>query len=181
VDGETFSWTDYASNENWPLFEQGSPPRDIGVQSFTFINPFGQALRYTLNGFDNLFLTFGLVALVGVILGSFVWAIFSKGFRIEWFASLRDFINHAVGAVLMGIGGVLALGCTIGQAVSGVSTLALGSFLAFGGIVFGSAMTMKVQYYRMVYENDATFIKAVITALVDFRLLPGGMRKLDAV
>ena len=86
-----------------------------------------------------------------------------------------------IGGALMGIGGVLALGCTVGQAITGVSTLALGSFLAFGGIVLGSAMTMKIQYYKMVYEDDATFAKAFITALVDFKLLPAGMRKLEAV
>ena len=81
----------------------------------------------------------------------------------------------------MGFGGVLGLGCTIGQGVTGFSTLALGSILTFAGIVLGSALTMKIQYYKMVYEGDATFFKALITALVDFKLLPAGMRKLEAV
>jgi hypothetical protein len=81
----------------------------------------------------------------------------------------------------MGIGGILALGCTIGQAVTGVSTLALGSFLAFASIVFGSAMTMKIQYYKLVYEEEATFMKAFVTALVDMKLLPGSLRQLEAV
>jgi uncharacterized membrane protein YedE/YeeE len=86
-----------------------------------------------------------------------------------------------IGAVLMGFGGVLGLGCTVGQAITGVSTLALGSFLVFISIVFGSALTMKIQYYQMVYEEEATFIKALLTALVDMKLLPAGMRKLDAI
>jgi uncharacterized membrane protein YedE/YeeE len=81
----------------------------------------------------------------------------------------------------MGFGGVLAMGCTIGQAVTGVSTLAVGSIITFVAIVLGSAITMKVQYYRMVYESEATFYKAFITALVDMKLLPAGMRKLEAV
>jgi hypothetical protein len=86
-----------------------------------------------------------------------------------------------VGAVLMGFGGVLALGCTIGQGITGISTLAIGSFIAFGGIVFGSALTMKVQYYKLVYEQEASFMAALISGLVDLHLLPKGMRKLEAV
>ena len=82
---------------------------------------------------------------------------------------------------IWGFGGILALGCTIGQAVTGVSTLAIGSFLAFGSIVFGSALTMKIQYYKMVYEDEASFAKSLITSLVDMKLLPSGMRKLEAV
>ncbi|NOX43825.1 MAG: YeeE/YedE family protein [Gammaproteobacteria bacterium] len=178
---EMFSWTDYTSDDVWSMYEDDDRPRDVGVQSFTFINPIGQVLRYGVNGFENLYLTFGVVAVFGVIIGSFLWAIISKGFRIEWFASGRDFVNHFVGGILMGIGGILALGCTIGQAVTGISTLALGSFIAFAAIVFGSALTMKIQYYKMVYEDDATFIKAFLSSMADMRLLPNGMRKLDAV
>ena len=81
----------------------------------------------------------------------------------------------------MGIGGTLALGCTVGQGITGVSTLALGSFITLIAIVFGSALTMKIQYYRIVYEDEASFVKAFITALVDMRLLPASMRQLDAI
>ena len=86
-----------------------------------------------------------------------------------------------IGAVLMGFGGVLGLGCTVGQSISGVSTLALGSFLVFISIVFGSALTMKIQYYQMVYEEEAGFVKSLLSSLVDMKLLPAGMRKLDAI
>jgi uncharacterized membrane protein YedE/YeeE len=183
ADGESMNWTQYASAESWDMLEDNAEarPKDVGVQSFTFINPIGQTLRYAINGFESVFVTFGLVAVLGVILGSFAWAVISKGFRIEWFVNFKDFLTHLIGATLMGIGGVLALGCTIGQAITGISTLAMGSFLAFGGIVFGSAMTMKIQYYKMVYEDEATFAKAFVTALVDFKLLPGSMRKLEAI
>jgi hypothetical protein len=141
----------------------------------------GQTLGYAAEGFASRYLTFGVMAVFGVVLGSLFWAIISRGFRVEWFVNLRDFINHVIGGALMGIGGVLALGCTVGQGITGISTLALGSFLAFGGIVLGSAMTMKIQYYKMVYEDEASFGKAFVTALVDFKLLPSGMRKLEAV
>lgn len=181
VDDELNSWTEYASDEVWDMFEDSDRPRDVGVQSFTFVNPMGQLMRYAVNDFDKNYLTFGVVAVLGVIFGSFLWSILRRKFRIEWFASGSDFLNHFIGGILMGIGGILALGCTIGQAVTGVSTLALGSFIAFGFIVFGSALTMKIQYYKMVYEDEATFMKAFLSSMVDMRLLPSGLRKLDAV
>jgi uncharacterized membrane protein YedE/YeeE len=183
ADGEMFSWTQYTNPGNWDFLQSdaGARPRDVGVQSFTFINPIGQTLRYAAQEFNPAYVTFGLMAVLGVILGSFAWAVISKGFRVEWFVNFKDFLTHLIGAILMGIGGVLALGCTIGQAITGISTLAMGSFLAFGGIVFGSAMTMKIQYYKMVYEDEASFGKAFVTALVDFKLLPGSMRKLEAI
>lgn len=150
-------------------------------QSFTFISPIGQAFGYASAGFSSTFLTFGVVSVLGVIAGSLLWSLISKSFRIEWFASFKDFYTHVIGGALMGFGGVLGLGCTIGQGITGISTLALGSFLVFVSIVFGSALTMKIQYYKLVYEDEASFGKALVTALVDMKLLPGGMRKLDAV
>jgi len=149
------------------------------VQSFTFINPMGQSLGYASGGFEYSALTFGIMALFGVISGSFIWSIVTRSFRVEWFVDFKDFLNHVFGATLMGFGGVLALGCTIGQGITGVSTLALGSFIALAGIIFGSAITMKIQYYKMCYEEEATFMKAFLSSLVDMKMLPSGMRKLD--
>ena len=63
------------------------------------------------------------------VLGSAAYALYARNFRWEGFASLADLRNQLVGAVLMGFGGVTALGCTIGQGLSGVSTLAIGSFI----------------------------------------------------
>jgi uncharacterized membrane protein YedE/YeeE len=183
ADGEMLNWAQYASAESWDMLEDNAAarPRDVGVQSFTFINPIGQTLRYVIQDFSSSYVTFGLMAVMGVILGSFFWAIVSKGFRIEWFLNAKDMLNHVIGAVLMGLGGVLALGCTVGQGISGISTLASGSFLAFGGILLGSAMTMKIQYYKLVYEEEATFMKSFLSAMADLKLLPNGMRKLEAV
>ena len=182
ADGDQLSWIQYASAESWDMLEDNADarPRDVGAQSYTFINPIGQATRYTMQGFNNAYFTAGMAAVIGVILGSFVWALISKAFRIEWFVNIKDFITHLIGGILMGVGGILALGCTIGQAVTGISTLAMGSFLAFAGIVFGSAMTMRIQYYKMLFEDDATFAKAFVTALVDFKLLPASFRKLES-
>ena len=184
MDGEQYSLRDYA--QQWDFLadsSEGKPAdtRPLSPQSFTFINPMGQSLGYASEGFNPAYLTFGAMSLFGVVVGSFLWALFSRSFKFEWFASFRDFLNHFFGAALMGFGGVLAMGCTIGQGITGVSTLALGSFIALGGIVLGSALTMKVQYYRMVYEDEASLGSALVAALVDFRLLPRGMRRLEAV
>ncbi len=184
ADGEVMTMQAYA--QDWDLYAPAEAVKPastatMAAQSFTFINPMGQTLGYAMKGFDSTLLTFGIMALAGVIAGSLLWSLVSRSFRIEWFASFRDFVNHLIGAILMGFGGVLAMGCTIGQAVTGFSTLALGSILTFFAIVLGSALTMKVQYYKMVYEGEATFFKALITALVDLKLLPAGMRKLEAV
>jgi uncharacterized protein len=184
ADGDMMSLQTYV--QDWELYAPADAVKPaaagpLASQSFTFINPMGQTLGYAANGFDRSLLTFGIMALAGVIAGSLLWSLISRSFRIEWFASARDFANHLVGAILMGFGGVLAMGCTIGQGITGFSTLALGSILTFVAIVLGSALTMKVQYYKMVYEADATFPKAFVTALVDLRLLPAGMRKLEAV
>ena len=157
------------------------PPPSTGTQSYTFINPMGETLVFLSSPFDTSLITFGVSALMGVIFGSFLYALLTRSFRIEWFVDFRDFISHLIGAVLMGIGGVLALGCTIGQGVTGVSTLAIGSFVAMGSIILGSALTMKVQYYKLVYEEEATFGKALVTGMVELHLLPKSMRKLEAV
>ena len=155
-------------------------PEGVAVQSYTFINPMGETLYYAVSGAPRQLLTFGVVAVAGVIIGSFLYAVASRSFRIEWFTSMADFLRHLVGAALMGVGGVLAMGCTIGQGITGTSTLALGSFLALGAIIVASAATMKVQYYKMLYEN-ASFAAALSSALVDLHLLPRGMRKLEAM
>ena len=80
-------------------------------------------------------------------------ALATRTFRWEGFASVEDLVNHIVGGVLMGFGGVTALGCTIGQAITGFSTLALGSIITFVAIVAGSAATMKWQYWRLTREG----------------------------
>ncbi|MDH5765244.1 MAG: YeeE/YedE family protein [Gammaproteobacteria bacterium] len=179
TDDASYSWTEYANDDNWSMLEESKRPDGIAVQSYTFINPIGESLGYTLGGFDSNALTFGIAAVLGVILGALSWSLLTKSFRIEWFINLKDFVTHVIGAILMGIGGILALGCTIGQGITGVSTLALGSMLALVSIIFGCAITMKIQYYKLMHESDATFFKALLSSLVDFKLLPKTMRKLD--
>lgn len=129
-----------------------TPPSRVEVQSYTFISPMGDSVRYLLDPTNVWLINFGIAALAGVIAGSFLYALLARSFRIEWFVNAGDFANHAVGAVLMGVGGVLSMGCTVGQAITGISTLAIGSLLTFAAIVAGAAATMKFQYWRMMRE-----------------------------
>ena len=184
ADGEMLSLGGYY--EEWDMLadsDTGKPQqgRPLSPQSYTFINPMAQTVGYASGGFNKTLLTFGVMAFLGVVAGSLLWSLLSRSFRFEWFSSVSDFFHHLVGAVLMGFGGTLALGCTIGQGITGISTLATGSFLTFVAIVFGSALTMKIQYYRMVYEEEAGFFTALVASLADFHLLPNGLRKLDKV
>ena len=152
----------------WADFADIRPSR-IAVQSYTFISPMGDSVRYLMEPGNFSLINFGITALAGVIVGSFLWALISRSFRIEWFVNGSDFWNHAVGGVLMGIGGVLSMGCTIGQGITGVSTLALGSILTLVAIVFGSALTMKVQFNMM---DEQSFLQAMRSSLADMRLMP---------
>ncbi len=154
-----------------------TPPKDVMSQSFTFVNPTGETLAFLMSPRNPALITFGVVSLVGVIFGSLVYSVVTRNFRFEWFRSFGDFVRHVVGGALMGIGGVLGMGCTIGQGVTGFSTLSLGSILAFLSIVFGSALTMKVEYYKLVYEGEASYFDALISALADLHLLPQRVRK----
>ena len=123
------------------------------IESLSYTAPVGFTLELLMLWSDkSLTVTFGIAAVAGIILGSLAYALASRTFRWEGFAGPEDTANHVVGGVLMGFGGVTALGCTVGQGLTGLSTLALGSIVVFFAIVAGSAATMKWQYWRMTRE-----------------------------
>ncbi len=163
------------------FLEGEEQPYGVGAQALTFVQPAAVLIRYLETGLASRFISFSLVAGGGVILGAFLYAVLARKFRWEWFQSFSDVVRHVIGGMLMGLGGVLSIGCTIGQAVSGVSTLALGSFITFFSIYIGSALTMKVQYYKMVYEDEATVLGALLTGMADLRLLPQKWRRYEAI
>ena len=119
------------------------------MESFSFVAPFAFTLEYLMLWTDkSKIITYGIASAAGVVAGSAAYALATRTFRWEGFRDAEDTANHIVGGVLMGFGGITALGCTIGQAISGFSTLALGSIITFIAIVAGSAATMKYQYWR---------------------------------
>ena len=129
--------------------------------------PTGNTVNYLMT-WTGAEINFGIAVVFGMILGSFLYAVFSGNFRVEAFANRADMRNHLVAGVLMGFGGVLSFGCTIGQGVSGMSTLALGSLVTLLSIMLGSALTMKIQYYML----DDGFWSSLQQSLADLRLFP---------
>ncbi len=135
----------------------------IAPQGLTFVGPTGNTVSYLMT-FTGAEINFGIAVTFGMILGSFAYAISTGNFRIETFNSKGEMQAQMIGAVLMGFGGVISFGCTIGQGVSGLSTLAMGSFITLAMIFFGSALTMKVQYQMM---DEEPFIKAVTSSAAE--------------
>ena len=120
------------------------------MESFSFVAPFAFTLEYLMLWTDkSKIITYGIASAAGVVAGSAAYALATRTFRWEGFRDAEDTANHIVGGMLMGFGGITALGCTIGQAISGFSTLALGSIITFIAIVAGSAATMKYQVWRI--------------------------------
>jgi uncharacterized membrane protein YedE/YeeE len=114
----------------------------VPLASFTFVAPIGEGLMYLMI-FTGTSINFGIAAVAGVVLGSFLMAIATGRFRIEAFNDRNDMLRHLAGAALMGTGGVLALGCTIGQGITGIATLALGSLVAVLSISAGGVYGLK--------------------------------------
>jgi uncharacterized membrane protein YedE/YeeE len=128
------------------------------MESYSFVAPTAYLLELLLLWTDqSRLLTFGIAGVLGMLAGSAAVALGTRTFRWEGFASVEDIGNHVVGAILMGFGGVTALGCTIGQGLTGVSTLAVGSILSLGAIIVGSVMAVKYQMWRI----DRTEARAV--------------------
>jgi len=120
------------------------------MESLSFVAPVAYLMDWLILFSDSSRVpTLGIVAVLGVMLGSAVAALAGGSFRWEGFAGVEDTANHIVGALLMGAGGITAMGCTIGQGLSGISTLALGSFVALGGILAGGVLGLRYQAWRV--------------------------------
>jgi len=120
------------------------------MESFSFVAPYAYLIDYLMFFSDkSKTLSLGVAITIGVIVGSGVAALLAGTFRWEGFRGVEDTANHLVGAVLMGVGGVTAVGCTIGQGLSGMSTLSLGSFLAVASIIGGAVLALRWQVWRL--------------------------------
>ena len=144
----------------------------VPLEALTFIAPVGNTISYIMT-YTGAQINFGIAVVFGILAGSFLYGVITGSFRIEGFADKGDLVNHIIAGMMMGFGGVLSLGCTIGQGVSGVSTLALGSFITLAAIIFGAALTLKMQYYLL---DEQGFFSAVGNTLADFHLLPKSNR-----
>ena len=120
------------------------------MESLSYVAPIAYTLEWLMFFSDkSRVVSFGIASVFGLILGSFAYSIATKSFRWEGFRDAEDTANHLAGGALMGFGGVTALGCTVGQGLTGVSTLALGSFIALAAIVAGSWAAFRYQIWRV--------------------------------
>ena len=120
------------------------------MESLSFVAPVAYTMDWLILFSDtSRVLTVAIVTTLGVVLGSAAVALATGGFRWEGFRGTEDTALHLGGAVLMGVGGVTAMGCTVGQGLSGVSTLALGSFIALAGILAGGVLGVRFQAWRV--------------------------------
>jgi uncharacterized membrane protein YedE/YeeE len=114
----------------------------VPVTSLTFIAPIADSLQYAMLS-TGLTLNFGVATVVGVIAGSLVTALATGRFHLEGYTSPGHMLRSAGGAALMGAGGAMAYGCSVGQGLTGLSTLALASFVAVAGILLGTAAGLR--------------------------------------
>jgi uncharacterized protein len=122
-------------------------------EAFTFAAPIAHSLDLLTLWTDvNNTLSYGVMVSLGTLLGSAALALARKEFRLESFQNPRDMLNHLVGGALMGFGGVTAMGCSIGQGVSGLSLLSTGACIAVAGIIFGAWMGLRLQTWQL--ERD---------------------------
>ncbi|MGE4278293.1 MAG: YeeE/YedE family protein [Magnetospirillum sp.] len=112
------------------------------LSSFTFVAPIGDSMMYLMT-FTGSTINFGIAAVGGVIFGSFLSSATAKKFSLEAFSDTADMGRHLIGAAMMGTGGVMAMGCTIGQGLTGISTLSATSFFALFAILFGGIWGLK--------------------------------------
>ncbi|MFN0301695.1 MAG: YeeE/YedE family protein [Burkholderiales bacterium] len=120
-------------------FDEFEPTRPA---SLTYTAPVGNALVYLMT-FTGATIDFGIASVFGAIAGAYVSALLRKSFSLAGFADRSDLFRNLSGAALMGVGGVMALGCTVGQGLSGISTLSLGSLLALASVITGGVFGIK--------------------------------------
>jgi len=120
------------------------------AESLSFVAPQAYGLELLMLWSDSgRTLTFGIATALGTIAGAAACALWRGEFRWEGFRDTGDLARHLVGGCLMGMGGVTALGCTIGQGITGLGTLAIGSLLTFAAILTGAVLTMRWEYRRL--------------------------------
>lgn len=122
------------------------------MQALSFTSPMARTLDWVILFDPGKPLTLGVVSVFGVVLGSFAYSWYAKSFQWEGFRGTQDTALHIVGALSMGVGGVMAGGCTVGQGLSGMSTLSLTSLIALTGIMLGGIGGLRLQMWLLMRE-----------------------------
>lgn len=120
------------------------PPDGMGIQSYTFSGPLGDTVYFFLHPSTQTF-SFGVMAIAGALAGALISSALRR--ELHWQAGFetRVMLRRCIGAVLAGGGAVLALGCTVGNGLSGLSVLSIGSMLALAAVLFSAWATLKLE------------------------------------
>lgn len=129
----------------------------LDVRSLTYVLPPGESIVYILT-FSGAKMTFPIAVTGGTLLGVWFASLLAGDSRLEGYDDGREMKRHFFGAILMGVGGVTALGCTIGQGVSGMATLSLGAPVAMAGVVLGAMFGLRVLISGSVRESLSLFL-----------------------
>lgn len=126
----------------WLAYDEFEP---LPVTSVTFVAPVGETIQYSMIA-TGMNASFGILVVVGVVLGSLATSLIRGQFKLQGFENPQSMARYLVGAVLMGVGGALAMGCSIGQGLTGLSTLGASSVLAIGGIILGTRLAVAAPF-----------------------------------
>ena len=122
------------------------------LQALSFTSPMARTLEWVIFFDPSKTLSLGVVSVFGVVLGALAYAVYNRSFHWEGFRGTQDTALHIVGAACMGIGGVTAGGCTVGQGLSGLSTLSVTSMIAVIGILLGAMAGLRLQMWLLMRE-----------------------------
>ncbi|MDO5705375.1 MAG: YeeE/YedE family protein [Paracoccus sp. (in: a-proteobacteria)] len=125
----------------WAVYASDDPFDPKLLTAISFIAPTAEGMLYLMLSTGRA-AGFGTALVAGTLVGALVMALLTREARLETFAGTGQTLRAIAGGILMGFGGVLAMGCSIGQGISGVSTLSLASLVAFAGILTGIAVAL---------------------------------------
>lgn len=113
------------------------------LTSLSMISPLAESLQFLMI-YTGDEVRFPIALIGGILLGAFVSSTLGGRFKLRGFTSEAAPLRYGLGGLMMGFGGVTALGCSVGQGVSGVGTLSLTSLIAFAAIVAGAAIAIRI-------------------------------------
>ena len=109
------------------------------LESLTYTGPVAETVQYAMT-FTGSAIDFQIALVLGTVAGAFVSALLARRLSLQGFESPRQMVRYLSGAALMGFGGVTALGCTIGQGITGFSTLSVAAPIVLAAIAGGMAL-----------------------------------------
>ncbi|WP_135080766.1 YeeE/YedE family protein [Terasakiella sp. SH-1] len=135
-------------------YDEFEPQR---LESLTFVAPGGNAMQFLMI-YTGATANFGIMLIGGVIAGSFTSALLRRELKLQSFSQPHEMLRYLLGGALMGSGAVMAIGCSIGQGLSGISTLGFSSIISLSAIIVGSRIG------HVIMQRQAASVEAKLAA-----------------